>query len=50
MDQYLVSLNALKYTDLKDKLDINYSGDIIVFDAKDLSGPSVTFENITFLR
>ncbi|WP_180903988.1 hypothetical protein, partial [Flavobacterium chungangense] len=48
MDQYRISLNKLKYTDLKDKSEITFSGDIIVFDNGDLGGQSVVFKNKTF--
>lgn len=48
MDQYRVSLYALKYTDLKEKSEIKFPGDIIVFDNGDLFGQSIIFENKTF--
>jgi hypothetical protein len=48
MDQYRVSLAKLKYNDLKEKSEIKFSGDIIVFDNLDLFGQSVIFENKTF--
>lgn len=48
MDQYRVSLNILKYADLKEKSEIKFSGDIIVFDNGDLFGQSIIFRNKTF--
>lgn len=49
MDQYRVSLNELKYTDLKEKSEIKFLGDIIVFDKGDLFGQSIIFTNKTFI-
>ena len=48
MDQYRVSLNALKYTNLKEKSEIKFLGDIVVFDNGDLFSQSIIFENKTF--
>lgn len=48
MDSYRVDLTNLIYTDLKGKSEIEFLGDIIVFENKDFPSQSIIFKNITF--